>query len=340
MSAALRQMVEDVRREGSIKTRTAGRLMSLVENDPKSVPALLSMTGDTTLPRLVLGITGPPGAGKSTLIDALVTSFRARHADWKIGVIAVDPTSPMTGGAVLGDRARMMRHAGDPNVFIRSLASRGRLGGLTAGARGVVAVMTLLGFDVVVVETVGVGQNEVEVAQVADLTAIVVAPGLGDDLQLLKAGVLEVGDLIIVNKADRPGADELQRQVLAWRRMRGSLVVASATPSDSDEATKRRSHGRTDALFMVSATTGAGVAELVGALESAIGEDASVWRSRRCEAVARHVQDTVLHEGMRRLRETARGNGVAAASVEGILGGKVSVDQAVDDLLRRAIDAD
>ncbi|MBE3132632.1 MAG: methylmalonyl Co-A mutase-associated GTPase MeaB, partial [Acidobacteria bacterium] len=203
--------------------------MTQLEDEPHRLPELFRAVADTDgcraappgclLPRVVLGITGAPGSGKSTLADALVREYRQRHPDRRIGVIAVDPSSPFTGGAVLGDRVRMMRHATDPMVFVRSMATRGHLGGLTLGVRAVIRVMALIGCDVVMVETVGVGQSEIEVAGVADLVLIVLAPGQGDSIQLLKAGLMEIGDLFLVNKADRPEASHLHSYVLAMLKL-------------------------------------------------------------------------------------------------------------------------
>src|SRR5690606_7061023 len=154
---------------------------------------------DRLQPGMPVGITGAPGSGKSTLTDALVAEHRARFPERKTGVVAVDPSSPFTGGAVLGDRARPVRHATDPRAFVRSLASRGRLGGLSLGVRGVVRAMALAGCDTVLLETVGVGQSEVEVVRVADLTLVVLAPGQGDGVQMLKAGLMEAGDFFVIN---------------------------------------------------------------------------------------------------------------------------------------------
>ena len=183
-----------------------GRLIRLLEEDaPEGIAglkAIFSHTGNA----FILGITGPPGAGKSTLVAHLIAEFRRRNL--KVGVVAVDPSSPLSGGAFLGDRLRMRQHTEDKGVFIRSMATRGHLGGLSRTTRETVMVLDAMGYDVVIIETVGVGQDEVEIADFAHTTAIVSVPGLGDDIQTMKAGLLEIGSVFIVNKADRPGADD------------------------------------------------------------------------------------------------------------------------------------
>lgn len=156
----------------------------------------------------IIGVTGPPGAGKSTLVDQLITAFRKR--DKRVGVIAIDPTSPFSGGAILGDRVRMQSHAADPGVFIRSMATRGQLGGLARAADDATVVLDAMGFDVIVVETVGVGQDEVDVIKLAHTTVVVCLPGTGDEVQAIKAGLMEAADLFVLNKADLPGADEAE----------------------------------------------------------------------------------------------------------------------------------
>jgi LAO/AO transport system kinase len=160
---------------------------------------------------LTLGITGAPGVGKSTLVDRFLTFLRADGRT--VSVIAVDPTSPFTGGAILGDRVRMLDHHGDAGVFIRSMATRGRLGGLAPATSDLLILLDAAGFDVVVIETVGVGQDEIEIARVADVTAVVLAPGMGDDVQAIKAGIMEIADVYILNKADQPGIEKLERDV-------------------------------------------------------------------------------------------------------------------------------
>jgi LAO/AO transport system kinase len=195
--------------QGSV--RAMARLITLIENeDPRSLQIMAAIyphTGNA----YVLGITGSPGTGKSTLTDKITTLLREREET--VGVVAVDPSSPFTGGALLGDRIRMQRSSGDAEVFIRSMATRGNLGGLARTTADVVKIMDAFGKDWVIVETVGVGQDEVEIAKTADSTVVVLAPGLGDSIQSMKAGVMEIADLFVVNKADRAGADELVNEV-------------------------------------------------------------------------------------------------------------------------------
>jgi LAO/AO transport system kinase len=195
--------------QGSV--RAMARLITLVENEDSRALQLMGAIYPNTGNAYVLGITGSPGTGKSTLTDKITTILREREQT--VGVIAVDPSSPFTGGALLGDRIRMQRSSGDAEVFIRSMATRGNLGGLARTTADVVKIMDAFGKDWVIVETVGVGQDEVEIAKTADTTIVVLAPGLGDTIQSMKAGVMEIADLYVVNKADRSGADQLVSEV-------------------------------------------------------------------------------------------------------------------------------
>ena len=202
--------------EGNI--RAAARLMRDIDDGrPEAIEELKQLYPHTGS-AFIIGITGPPGAGKSTLVDQLTASFRGRGN--KVGVVAIDPTSPFTGGAILGDRIRMNRHSCDEGVFIRSLATRGALGGLSRSTSDVALVMDALGMDIVIIETVGVGQDEVDIVKEAHTTCVVMVPGLGDDIQAIKAGILEIGDIFVVNKADRDGADRTARELSTMLDMR------------------------------------------------------------------------------------------------------------------------
>ena len=198
--------------------RAAARLMRDIDDGrPQAIEELKQLyprTGNA----FIIGITGPPGAGKSTLVDQLTASFRTQGK--KVGVVAIDPTSPFTGGAILGDRIRMNRHSCDEGVFIRSLATRGALGGLSRSTSDVALVMDAMGMDIIIIETVGVGQDEVDIVKEAHTTCVVMVPGLGDDIQAIKAGILEIGDIFVVNKADREGADRTARELGTMLEMR------------------------------------------------------------------------------------------------------------------------
>lgn len=226
------QIIEGLRRQDP---RAIGRAISIVENhEPAAQGILESLDPDQIAACLVVGITGPPGAGKSTLTAQLIKEYRQQGM--RIGIVAVDPSSPLSGGALLGDRVRMMKHALDQDVVIRSMATRGRLGGVCGSAGAAVRIMAQSGCQVVLIETVGVGQSEMDIVRMADLTAMVLAPGLGDDIQAMKAGLLEVADVLVVNKVDLGGAEALvldmesvahQRQERQGRAIRVCTTIAS-----------------------------------------------------------------------------------------------------------------
>jgi LAO/AO transport system kinase len=209
-------------REGD--PRSVARLISLVENGSPELPAVAAALAPFTGNAQVVGLTGAPGVGKSTTTNELVRALR--QAGHRVGVLAVDPSSPFTGGAILGDRIRMQEHTTDTGVYIRSMSSRGQLGGLAAATPQAVRVLEGAGCDVILVETVGVGQAEVEIASLADTTLVLLAPGMGDAIQAVKAGILEIADVFVVNKADRPGADA------TYRDIQGMLALGERGPGD------------------------------------------------------------------------------------------------------------
>jgi LAO/AO transport system kinase len=264
-------------------SRSIGRAISAVEGNggsPEILRALFEKTGRAR----VIGLTGPPGAGKSTLVQRLAQAYRRRGKT--VGIVAVDPSSPFSGGAILGDRIRMTELYTDPGVFIRSMATRGALGGLARATSDAVDILDAAGFDVVLIETVGVGQDEVEVVKAAETTAVVLVPGLGDEIQAIKAGILEIADVFVVNKADREGADRTSAEL--------------AMMLDLTQA-----QGWRPPILRTVATRDEGTAALVEALESHEAHLASTLeRSERRARRARSRLRTLLEERFRRAIET------------------------------------
>jgi LAO/AO transport system kinase len=277
--------------------RSVGRLITLVEDGSSLLRELMAMLAGTAGRAHVIGLTGAPGVGKSTTTSALVRAHRA--AGHQVGVLAVDPSSPFSGGALLGDRIRMQEHATDPGVFIRSMASRGHLGGLASATPQAVRVLEAAGCDPVLVETVGVGQSEVEVAGEADTTVVLLAPGMGDGIQAAKAGILEIGDVFVVNKADRDGADQTAREL---RHM--ISLGASGQPG-----------GWRPPVLKVVASRGEGIDALVAAL----GEHRA-WLESSGAGAARRVR-----------RARIEIEGIALAALQARFGG-VGRDGALDAL--------
>ena len=198
-------------------TRAIGRVISLVESEEPSAKAIMKHIYPLTGKTHVIGITGSPGAGKSTLVDKLIGDFKAKGK--KVGVIAIDPSSPFTGGAILGDRLRMQDHALEKNVFIRSMGSRGNLGGVSRATHECALILDACGYDIVMIETVGVGQSEIDIVKIADTVCLVLVPGMGDDVQIMKAGIMEIADVFVVNKADKDGAEKVASDVQVMLKM-------------------------------------------------------------------------------------------------------------------------
>jgi GTPase len=298
--------------------RAASRLMrDLDDRIPGAIDELkrlFPLTGKG----YVVGITGNPGAGKSTVVDALIARYRARGD--RVGVVAVDPSSPFSGGAILGDRIRMQRHATDEGVFIRSLATRGHLGGLSRSTFDVVAVLDAMGYGRILVETVGVGQDEIEVMRAAHTSVVVTVPGLGDDIQAIKAGLLEIADVLCVNKADREGADRTIRDLLYMLELR--------PPAATDDAGGQPPRREVEIIKTI-ATLGnrpeSGIAEL----------DAAIERHRALLAGA---------EGARRARERARAHvaelvrAMLADRVDAAMSGREGFDELAESVAERVQD--
>lgn len=246
--------------------RALARAATIVENSGPRARALLTELYPHTGKAITIGITGAPGAGKSTLVDQLTAEYRRQGKS--VGVIAVDPTSPYTGGAILGDRIRMQRHYADAGVFIRSMATRGAMGGLARATTDMAVLLDAAGRDAVLVETVGVGQDEVEIARLADVTVVVLVPGLGDDVQAIKAGIMEIADIFAINKADLSGAAKLEREI------RNHLTLS------------KRQDGWTPPVIPTVACEGGGIGQLAAAIEGfqesrpRRAQSGMLWRGR------------------------------------------------------------
>jgi LAO/AO transport system kinase len=283
----------DQLRSGDV--RTLARAISTVENRAPGWSELLKALFPHSGKARVLGLTGPPGAGKSTLVDQLARFYRKSKDKRTVGIIAVDPTSPYTGGAILGDRIRMQEHFSDPGIYIRSMATRGSLGGLARTTADVTTVLDASGRDLIMIETVGVGQDEVDVVRLADVTILILVPGMGDDVQTIKAGIMEIADIFVINKSDREGAENVEREIRSLQSL--------ATRHD----------GWTPPIVKTVASQGTGIEELAAAISDyeeylrkdnlALSKSVENWRERLIEM----LRDTLLEKARQQM-----GDGIAA----------------------------
>jgi LAO/AO transport system kinase len=298
--------------------RAIARAISLIEDETPQGAELVRRVFPRTGHAYLIGVTGPPGAGKSTLVDRMIAVIR--ESARSVGVVAVDPTSPFTGGAILGDRVRMQAHAGDAGVFIRSMATRGHLGGLARATSEVALVLDASGKDVVLIETVGVGQDEVDIVRTADVSLVTIVPGAGDEVQALKAGIMEIADIFVVNKADRDGAD---------RTVASIETLLSLQTFAADEWRPP--------IVRTEATTGKGVTELLSAVERFRVHSAGAQRERRRSRAEWRVRELLSHRFLQHVEEKVLDAGEFERVLERIAGRETDPYTAVEEIMRRAL---
>jgi len=299
-------------------TRALARAISLIEDDAPGAAELIRQIFPHTGRAYLIGITGAPGSGKSTLVDRLTSEIRRQ--DKTVGVVAVDPTSPFSGGAILGDRVRMQAHAGDAGVFIRSMATRGHLGGLARGTSEVALVLDAAGRDVVIIETVGVGQDEVDIVRTADVSVVTIVPGSGDEVQALKAGIMEIADIFVVNKSDREGADRTVASIEA------NLSLQTFAPEEWRPP-----------IVKTEATTGRGVPELLGEIERFRAHTAATQGTRRRARAEYRVRELLAARFVQHVEQRVLAAGEFDRVIDQIAAREVDPYSAVDTIMKRAL---
>src|SRR5438093_1581671 len=298
--------------------RAIARAITLIEDEAPDGADLVRRIFARTGRAYLVGVTGAPGAGKSTLVDRLIVGVR--KAGQTVGVVAVDPTSPFSGGAILGDRVRMQAHAGDDGVFIRSMATRGHLGGLARATGEAALVLDAAGKDLVLIETVGVGQDEVDIVRTADVSIVTLVPGAGDDVQALKAGIMEIADIFVVNKADREGADRTVASVEA--------ILSLQTFPDGQWRPP---------IVKTEATTGRGVAELLAAIDRFRAHTAPALGGRRKARAEYRVRELMAHRFVRHAEERVLATGEFDRLLDRIAARETDPYSVVDEIVKRTV---
>jgi LAO/AO transport system kinase len=298
--------------------RAVARAISLIEDESPAAADLIRRIFPSTGRAYLVGVTGPPGSGKSTLVDRVTTELR--QASTTVGVIAVDPTSPFSGGAILGDRVRMQAHAGDSGVFIRSMATRGHLGGLARATSEAALVLDAAGKDVILIETVGVGQDEIDIVRTADVSIVALVPGAGDEVQALKAGIMEIADIFVVNKIDREGAD----------RTVASLEANLSLQTFPPEAWR-------PPILKTEATTGRGVPELVAMIQRFRGHTAASQGSRRRMRAEFRLRELLAQRFVQHVERRVLGSGELEGLLERMAARELDPYTAADEIVSRAL---